>query len=507
MLQENEKEQQRKKEMEREQQENEAKKQREWERDQLAKEEQRQKDWEQEQQKKETELARSIKKELEEELGIESDFDESDHGDMSEIQSEPQIDDDIGSLMDSNDHIDVSPGQPGHMGGVSAGNIGALKDNGDYRDVSLEHKIDNKITEDGNVLGQPGLLKGQGGVVGDPVYQEKVVDDFEDEESSQWDSSHDGESENVQNIKESGGGSQVSSMDNDGRARRCSTGMSEVMSEDPEGDVGESGDSFGSEVTYDDQGGQISKLEDADHEAVLKNNNNIIDESLKQAPLNEECTSTAESEPSPIKDHASSPKEINGITQTKQMISPREITRMTKDDERTTPRELNRLIRDDQSGSPEEITGITDGNVRTAKDANQLRKEEDDLLEAYKVRQEEILEAERRMEEELLQKERERLSELRVQFEQRQEEERRKMVELERQRKERDLAMQREREEYENEMKRKQTERKRAEEERKRKDLERLEELKRLEDNRRYCLTVQVLRMKRSRQFTCVNRC
>lgn len=461
--------------------EKEEQRKKDWEREQQEIEEQRQKDWEREQQEKERELAMSIKKELEEELGIESDFNGSDGGSISEVQSESQIDDDEGSLMDNNEE------QTRTTGDFNAQNKGVLKDNDDHRGVSHEQPRDlngqNKNIEGKDILAQTGDLMGRGGTLGDAVKQGEVIGDFEEQESSQWDSSHDEDGENVQGRVGSdrtleGTGSrdrrgtevtQASSMDNDSRIRRdtggsegtfegndrrdrrSSTGISdeisEVVSEDPEDDLGESEGSFGSEGTYDDRDEMISKQEISDQEKRMKNNNNIIKEPalMKKEVPNQERTSTLESVPSPTREQGGSPRGKTGITQ------------------------------DNQSGSPR-------ANLRNIEGEGRLQKEEDDLLEAYKARQEEMLEQERRMEEEQARREQERLDEMRLQLERRQEEERRKMAELERQRKERELAMQKEREEYENEMKRKQVERKSAEEERKRKEMERLEEMKRREE-------------------------
>jgi hypothetical protein len=462
--------------------EKEEQRKKDWEREQQEIEEQRQKDWEREQQEKERELAMSIKKELEEELGIESDFNGSDGGSISEVQSESQIDDDEGSLMDNNEE------QTRTTGDFNAQNKGVLKDNDDHRGVSHEQPRDlngqNKNIEGKDILAQTGDLMGRGGTLGDAVKQGEVIGDFEEQESSQWDSSHDEDGESVQGrvgsertlegtdsrdrrgtevtqvssmdndsrIRRDTGGSEGTFEGNDRRDRRSSTGISdeisEVVSEDPEDDLGESEGSFGSEGTYDDRDEMISKQEIADQEKRMKNNNNnIIKEPalMKKEVPNQERTSTLESVPSPTREQGGSPRGKTGITQ------------------------------DNQSGSPR-------ANLRNIEGEGRLQKEEDDLLEAYKARQEEMLEQERRMEEEQARREQERLDEMRLQLERRQEEERRKMAELERQRKERELAMQKEREEYENEMKRKQVERKSAEEERKRKEMERLEEMKRREE-------------------------
>lgn len=402
-------------------------------------------------------------------MGIESDFHGSFEGSISEVQSESQIDDDEGSLMGNDEHTGVSDVQ----------NKGVSKDNDNQKGISHERpKEPNRqsyIEVRKDVLAQTGGLKGRGGVLGDVSKRKGVIGDFDEQESSQWDSSDD-DDENVQGRRGSEGtlddndsrerkdtgGSQVSSMGNDSRVRadtrgsegtfdgnesrvrnRFSTGISdgisEVISEDPEGALDESGDSFVSEDTYDDQ----EKM----------HNSNIIKEPVltKNEVLNQENTSVVESVPSPTRDQG--------------------IVERSHD----TIMDNTRIAQNTLSGSPR-------GNARITGDARQLQKEEDDLLEAYKARQEEVLEQERRIEEEMARKEQERLDEMRLQLEQRQEEEARKMAELERQRKERELAMQKEREEYENEMKRKQLERRMAEEERKRKEIERLEELKRRED-------------------------
>lgn len=415
-------------------------------------------------------MAKSVKKELEEELGIESDFHGSDEGSVSEVRSESQIDDDEGSLM----------GNDEHTGNSDVQNKGVPKNNDERKGISHEgpselngqNDIDVKVSKD--ILAQTGDLKIQGEVLGDVGKQRGVIGDFDEQESSQWDSSDDDENvqggrgsegtleDNDSRERRGTGGSQLSSMDNDSRFRtdtggsegtfegnenrvRCrrstgiSDGISEVISEDPEGALDESEDSFRSEDTYDD------------HEKT--NNNNIIKQPVltKEEVTNEQNTSVMESAPSPTREQG-----VDGR-------SPGTIMDNTK------------ITQNTQSGSPRGNNGITG-------DARQLQKEEDDLLEAYKARQEEVLEQERRMEEEMAMKEQERLDEMRMQLRQRQEEEARKMAELERQKKERELAMQKEREEYENEMKKKQLERKMAEEERKRKEIERLEELKRRED-------------------------
>ena len=392
----------------------------EWEREEQEKDEQRQKEWEREQQEKEIELAKSLKKELEEELGIESDFDGSGEGSISEVHSESQIDEDEGSLMSNNEHIGTSHVKPKDLNGQNR-NVEVGKDN----------------------LSRTGDLKGRGAKQG-------VTQDFDDEESSQWDSSGD---EGGENVRRSQGTlndndsrehrateeSQVSSMDNESRVRRDTGGsegtfdgrprgstgvsdrISEVISEDHEGDLGESEGSFESERTFDDQ--------DEDQERIMQNNNNNI----KEPVLKQKDTLSL------------GPGGRAGIT------------------------------KDNQSGSPKDSAGNT-GDTRSE------QKQEDDLLEAYKARQEEMLEKERRIEEELARKEQEKLEEMRLQLEQRQEEERRKMAEIQRQRKEKELAMLKEKKEYENEMKRKQVERRNAEEERKRKEMERLNEIKRREE-------------------------
>ena len=359
-----------------------------------------------------------------------------------------------------------------HKGVSGVQSKGVPKDNNGQKGISNErpkelgghNDIEVKVGKD--ILTEN--LKRQGGVLGDVGKQKGVIGDFDEQESSQWDSSVDDE-ENVQgrrgsevsledNDSDDRGRSQVSSMDNEsriradtaesegtfegneGRIRRrrstgISDGLSEVISEHPEDELDESGDSFGSEDTYDDQ------------EKV--NNNNIVKEPvlIKANVLHHQNTSVLESIPSPTKEQA--------------------VLKRPHD----TVMDNTRIAQTTKSGSPGGNTGIT----------GDAQKEEDDLLEAYKARQEEMLEQERRMEEELARKEQERLDEMRLQLEQKQEEAR-KMAELERQRKEKEAAMQREREEYENEMKRKQLERRKAEEEQKRKEIERLEELKRRED-------------------------
>ncbi len=205
--------------MEREQREKEEQRQKEWEREQREIEEQRQKEWEREQQEKESELAKSIKKELEDELGIESDFNGSDVGSISEVQSESQIDDDEGSLMSNNEHITASHEQPKDI-------------NGQNKNVKV------KVGKD--TPAQTGHLKGQRGALGDAGKQGEVTGDFDEQESSQWDSSDDEDGEDVQGREGSEGtlqdndsrhrrgtvGSQVSSTDNDSRLRR-DTGGSE----------------------------------------------------------------------------------------------------------------------------------------------------------------------------------------------------------------------------------------------------------------------------------------
>ena len=480
-----EKEEQRQRDLEREQREKEEQRQRDLEREQREKEEQRQRDWEREQQEKESELAKSIKKELEEELGIESDFDGSGEG---SILSESQIDDGEGSLMDNDEHIGVSHELSRKTGDK---NKGELMDNDGRRAGFREQPRDMnresrnvKVKSERNIPVKTGVTMGQGG----------VKSDFDEQESSQWDSSDDEGGENVQGRRESertfeGDDSRdrrgteespVSSVDIGNRVRRDTRGSEGTfedndgheISENPEDDLVESEGSFGSEGSYEDDGIEMNlKQEIAEHEKIMTNNNNNI---VKEPILSKEEIISHENVPL-----ESIPRE-QGVSKG-QSDTLVDNAKITQDNRRITkgsgsPRRGDGNFGDHGSGSPE-------GDSRLTEDTRESQMDEDDLLEAYKVRQEEMLEQERtEMEEEIAQKEQERLDEMRLQLERRQEEERRKMAELERQRKEREMAMEKEREEYENEMKRKQAERRKAEEERKRKEMERLEEMKRKED-------------------------
>ncbi|XP_028398010.1 ankyrin repeat domain-containing protein 36A-like isoform X2 [Dendronephthya gigantea] len=462
-----------------------------WEREQQEKEEQRQKDWEREQQEKEQELAKSIKKELEDELGIESDFNVSDEG--SEVQSGSQVDDDEGSLLYSNEQRGTEDVTTGYNDGK---NENVMKGSIDQRLVSNEQPTitgdvggrDNKNSGKDISSAPTDVIPVQQGTSGDADRRASILGDFEDQESSQWDSSHDDDLENDQDGVGGEGsfedknsrrrkdteGSELSFTDNDSRNRRDtggsggtfesnsrdrkgSTRLSDGISEGPEDDLSESEGSFESERTVDEQEVTSSKQEIIDRERI-RNNNNVIEKPVvKDDVLKQESSRYNE--------------EAEGFHDTSESSS--------------------KITEHKHSGSSRSGTGIAGENMsprsnsRITEDARRYQREEDDLLEAYKARQEEILEQERRMEEDMARKEQERLDEIRLQLQQRQEEESRKMAELERQRKEREMAIQREREEYENEMKRKQEERRQLEEERKRKEIERLEEIKRSEEESR----------------------